>query len=181
MEFTWYIVTHFLKSITALQQILHGALCYTNTWLLIAVLGRVPCLHTGLRSNLFEDQVPGVFVLKGHAEGSQKYETASDVQRFLTALRGPSAPTSLLPYYQFQFPCPLQTAAGYSKPQPNCHCHAKSNLTTSKQVFPVVCFVCESIIFSQDSSLYMPHIFPCFIYLCFFSIFSSNNLRGIHL
>lgn len=129
MEFTWYIVTHFLKSITALQQILHGALCYTNTWLLIAVLGRVPCLHTGLRSNLFEDQVPGVFVLKGHAEGSQKYETASDVQRFLTALRGPSAPTSLLPYYQFQFPCPLQTAAGYSKPQPNCHCHAKEKLS----------------------------------------------------
>lgn len=71
MEFTWYIVTHFLKSIIALQQILHGALCYTNTLLLISVLGRVPCLHTGLRSNLFEDQVPGVFVLEGHAEGSQ--------------------------------------------------------------------------------------------------------------
>lgn len=71
MEFTWYIVTHFLKSIIALQQILHGALCYTNTWLLIAVLGRVPCLRTGLRSDLFEDQVPGVFVLKGNAKGSQ--------------------------------------------------------------------------------------------------------------
>lgn len=71
MAFTWYIVTHFLKSIPTLQQILHGALCYKNTRLLIAVLGRIPCLRASLRSDSFEDQVPAVFVLEELPEGSR--------------------------------------------------------------------------------------------------------------
>lgn len=113
--------------------------------------------------------------------GVGKYEAASDVQRFLMALRGPSAPTTLLPYYQF--PCPLQTNAGYSKPQPNCvtatlrKSFVKIYYCTSEQVFPYCClFVCESIIFSQDYSLYMLHFFFFLIYLCFFLVFLAAIL-----
>lgn len=78
--------------------------------------------------------------------GVGKYEAASDVQHFLTALRGPSAPTSLLPYYQF--PCPLQTNAGYSKPQPNCvtatlrKSYVKFYCCTSETSFSILLFVC---------------------------------------
>jgi len=91
---------------------------------------------------------------------SGKYETALDVQHFLIALMGPSAPTSLLPYYQFHFTCPLQTTTGFSKPQPNCHCHAKEKLCQILLLpsFPSCLFVCESVIFSRDNTLYMPHI-----------------------
>ncbi len=117
---------------------------------------------------------------KGFGWGGE-FEWGGEVRgRFrCVALRGPSALTSLLPYYQF--PCPLQTSGGYSKPRPNCVTATQSKMThftTSKQVLPYCCLSVKVSYLVQDNSLYVLHIYFQYVFFFFLSsMLSCSTLK----
>ncbi len=150
-----------------------GLYCYKNTWLLIAVLVCVHGLRASLRSNSFEDQVPGVFVLEGLAEGFRvggvnlsevgKYEAASDVR-----LSGARLFWQVC-FLTISFLALFKRVVVIRNPGQTASLPRKVKwhilLLQNKSSLIVVRFSVKVSYLVQDNSLYVLHIFFHYIYI----------------